>query len=509
MNLAEIAAVMDEGRCLYKPETMVRRIIVDSRQAGPGDLFVALPGSKTNGHQFVRDVIDAGAAVAVCEDSFVPEGASAIYVPDTRSFCSLAAHALAGDPTASILLVGITGTNGKTSVTYLIESILSKAGFKVGVIGTISARVGEFELARDLTTPDGPTLVGLFMQMKQMGCNAVVMEISSHGLHQRRVDGCRFDVAVFTNLSRDHLDYHGDEKSYAEAKQLLFSQVLPRWGKKEACACSNIDDPKGEWMISRFKGRKLRFSCKSLSADIRLENVRFSRQGLRCDLMLGDSCYRVFSPLLGRFQSCNIAAASSAVYALGILPEHIVSGIAECLRVPGRLDKISEKPLVLVDYAHTPDAVTNALASVSELATSRIITLIGCGGDRDKGKRPLMGEKAALASTITVITSDNPRTENPTEIIEQILPGVRKAAKVQINMEQIADYRDSGHAYVVEPDRRKAIWGALLASDPEDVILIAGKGHEDYQIIGTTKHHFDDREEAIKALAELHHRKGS
>ena len=488
----------------------VVRVCSDSREAVPGDLFVAVRGTKSDGHEHVEEVVGRGVTAVMVEHGRAVAGArSVIRVPDTHAARALVAAALLGFPGRRMTLVGITGTNGKTTTSYLTESVLSAAGHQVGVIGTVEYRYGGVHRAAPLTTPGAEELQALLGEMAASGTSHAVLEVSSHALHQARVAGCRFAVGAFLNLTQDHLDYHGTMEAYFDAKALLFEERGPAGAPGHAVI--NLDDAWGVDLLARVASHVTTFSARSAvrgdltgpsrDADVRVVERALSRAGTRARLDTPRGAVEIESPLVGHHNLENLVAATAIGFALGLDTEVIVRGLASASRVPGRLERVPPPAGVdvdvLVDYAHTPDALTRALEAVRPIAHRRVITVFGCGGDRDRRKRPLMGSAALHLSDLVVVTSDNPRTEDPDAIIAEILPGLGDGRRVEPDA--------LGHAgdrsYAVVADRRSAIACAVGAARPGDLVLIAGKGHEDYQIVGATKHHFDDREEAARVLA--------
>ena len=477
----------------------------DSRQVTPGGLFFALKGVAADGHLFIAAARLAGAVAVVLEDeSFAPEGMAWIKVADARHAMSVMAAAYYGRPTDSLPLIGITGTNGKTTTTYLIESILNQAGKPAAVLGTVSYRFGDKVLPASHTTPESVDMQANLRTFADMGAKGMVMEVASHALEQRRADGCRFDVGIFTNLTRDHLDYHHDMESYFSSKLRFFSELLaPDQIKPRRNAVVNIDDPYGPRVVAASVAPVISYGLAP-EAMVRARNVEFSVNGISGVLETPAGAIEFRSGLLGRFNLYNILASVAAGVALEIPLSIIRDGIEKHGQVPGRVERVANDRGVtlLVDYAHTGDALENVLKTVAEIAQKRIITVFGCGGDRDRGKRPVMGEIAARFSDLAIVTSDNPRTEDPLAIIEEVRAGIipmaireYKAADLQ------AEFAQKG--FTVEPSRGAAIRLAVRLAGPGDVVLLAGKGHEDYQIIGKVKHHFDDREEAAAAFREL------
>ena len=479
----------------------VARAIVDSRQVRPGDLFVAVRGAQEDGARFIPQAVEAGAVAIAAETHVDTLGAARVTVADARRFTALASHRLGGDPTRHMKLVGITGTNGKTSVTYLLEKIFRAAHQKVGVIGTVDYHYNNHVFAARFTTPEAPELVSLFQEMKDFGVDTVVMEVSSHALQLQRAVGCHFDAGVFTNLSRDHLDFHGELDTYLAAKLRLFNEMLPLSArfKPDAFAAINLDDPVGPRVMQATPVRTISYGRE---ADLFWHAVECGFDGLRGRLQYGEQPLEVFCPLLGDFQAMNVLAAVAVCHGLGISPAAVVEGLAECDRIPGRLEPVGRQEfLVLVDYAHTPDALDNVVTTLRRLTKGRLIVVFGCGGDRDRGKRPMMGRAVARQADISLVTSDNPRFEDPMAIIDAILPGVEKTGRRRVAPEEVADVNGSGESvYAVEADRARAINLAIGIAQPGDVVLIAGKGHENYQIIGTERIHFDDCEVAAKAI---------
>ncbi len=477
----------------------------DSRRVVPGGLFFALRGAAVDGHAFLSRAVAAGASGLVVEDdSNLPDGIPCVTVPDSRLAMSRMAAAFNGHPTAGVPLIGITGTNGKTTTTYLLESILEKAGIPAAVLGTINYRFRGTVLSAPHTTPESVDLQETIRRLIDLGARGVVMEVSSHALEQRRVDGCSFDVGIFTNLTRDHLDYHLDMDSYLASKQRLFSELLvPDNGKPSRHAVVNIDDPAGGRIAAATPCPVITYGLSGEAAITALE-VLFSTAGISGTLRTpaGDRAFH--SDLLGRFNLYNILSAVAAACTLEIPLDVIVAGIREHGKVVGRLERIEtgRDVTVLVDYAHTGDALENVLKTLLELEHRRIITVFGCGGDRDRGKRPIMGEVAGRCSDLAIVTSDNPRTEEPAAIMQEIRKGIVPLGLREYDeADLVGGIR--GQGFVLVASRREAIRLAARLAGPGDIVLIAGKGHEDYQIIGTEKHHFDDREEAAAAFGNV------
>jgi UDP-N-acetylmuramoyl-L-alanyl-D-glutamate--2,6-diaminopimelate ligase len=507
MRLSELLAELPEQPHWVRGDAsesdpVIRGVCVDSRAVAPGDLFIALRGHQVDGHRFVAQALALGAAAVLVEE-LAPEidlrGHTALRVPDSRRALAPIATRFFGSPASELTLVGVTGTNGKTSVTYLCESILRAAGRRPGVIGTVGHRF-EGETQRSLnTTPDSLDLQQLLRSMRTRGSDSAVLEVSSHGLTLGRVDGCRFAVGAFTNLTQDHLDFHGSMEAYGAAKALLFSNYLVPGG----AAVVNVDDPAGELMCAAARGagaRVLRLSRSRSDAEIRLIAADVRMDGTSARVLLPSGPLDLALPLVGDFQLENALVACGVGTALGIASGQIAEGIARCPQVPGRVERVETgelpAPTVLVDYAHTPDALDKVLRTLGPLARGRLVTVFGCGGDRDKTKRPRMAECAARASALVIATSDNPRTEEPVAILADVERGLGALPRVEPEALARAE-----RAYSIVVDRRAAIELAVQIAKPEDVVLIAGKGHEDYQIIGREKLPFSDRDEARRALA--------
>lgn len=482
----------------------ISALTCDSRKVQPGTLFFALPGTAADGHHFIEKAVAAGASAVVLENvDFAPDGVTWIRVADSRAAMGRISAEFNGNPTAGRPLVGITGTNGKTTTTYLIEAILTAAGIPAAVLGTISYRFGTTAIEASHTTPESTELQSAFRQLAEAGAQAFVMEVSSHALEQKRVDGCCFDVGVFSNLTRDHLDYHVTMESYLQAKQRLFSELLrPSEEKPIRRAAVNMDDQYGSAIAACCSCPVITFGIKG-QCDVRPVNVTSSVKGISGTLVTPKGSFEFSSKLLGSFNLSNILAAVSAGVGLDLPLKAIRSGIENHTTVPGRMERVENDRGVtcLVDYAHTGDALENVLSTLKEIATGRIITVFGCGGDRDNGKRPIMGRIAAGMSDLAIVTSDNPRTEQPLKILEQIRAGILPLGIREYLLEE-CDSNFAEKGFVMQENRREAIRMAVRLAKAGDMILLAGKGHEDYQIIGTVKHHFDDREEAAAAFAE-------
>ncbi len=481
----------------------VAGLVYDSRRVTKGDVFFAVPGEHANGHRFVNQAIERGAIAAVVTDTAnVRPGVTFVRVHDVRATMALWAAHFYARPGRRLKIVGVTGTNGKTTTTYLIESIFASAGLEPGVIGTINYRYGGKEMPAHHTTPESLDLHALMAEMTKDGARSMVMEVSSHALVQERVRGVDFDVGVFTNLSRDHLDYHKNMDDYFLAKSRLFTDYLPASAKSAKAAVVNGDDARGVELLS--KAQRAGVTTWSYGSggewDIRPLQVHHDGSGQRGKIKVKDRVIEFSSELIGSANLDNILAAVGVGFALRIPVTAIVDGISKLRCVPGRLQRVENSCgiLVLVDYAHTPDALAKTLGAVRPLTDAKVVTVFGCGGDRDRGKRPLMGEIAARLSDVVVLTSDNPRSEDPVRILQEIEVGMEKTgiSKLEARVASVHGV----HGYGVEADRRKAIGLALSWAQPGDVVVIAGKGHEDYQILGKEKIHFDDREVAREIL---------
>ena len=504
MTLRELLEKLPDSEIHGDPSVRISSLTCDSRAVQPGSLFFALRGTHADGHGFIEKAVAAGAAAVVLKDAlYAPSGLPWIKVSDGRAAMGRMSAKFYGDPTAGKPLIGITGTNGKTTTTYLIEAILAAAGLQAAVLGTISYRFGTTAIEASHTTPESTELQKVFRHLEDAGAMAFVMEVSSHALEQKRVDGCHLDVGIFSNLTRDHLDYHGTMERYLESKCRLFTELLrPSEEKPRRRAVINMDDPYGEQIRLRSACPVITFGIKG-SCDVRPSAVASSVNGIHATLITPNGEFEFASKLLGRFNLSNILAAAAAGVALDLPLAAIKQGIENHITVPGRMERVENKAGVkcLVDYAHTEDALENVLATLKEIATGRIITLFGCAGDRDNGKRPIMGKIAATMSDMAIITSGNPRTEEPLSILEQIKAGITPLALREYLPDELEDdFEEKG--YTIVENRHDAIRLSIRLAKAGDIVLLAGRGHEDYQIIGTTRHHFDDREEAATAFTE-------
>lgn len=478
------------GRMVVTHEVEVNRVQYDSRRVERGDMFVAIRGTAADGHRFLSAAVAQGAKVVVIErDDAIsdPEcmhtGVVKLVVPDTRIALAQLAANYYGRPADAMTVVGITGTNGKTTTSTIMQSVLEAAGRRCGLIGTIEVRFGTSAEPATHTTPESLELQQYFARMRGEECRAVSMEVSSHALHQSRVHGVPFAAGVFTNLTQDHLDYHGTMEEYFSAKKLLFDGL-----DASAAAVVNADDAWTEKITADTKARIYRFG-KADGTQLRLRDATMTVDGSVLEVEDESGPFTIRTPLVGRFNVENALAATAAGLSIGLPRERVLAGVAAADRVKGRFERIASKRgwTAIVDYAHTPDALEKALTAARSLIVQgsggRLFVVFGAGGDRDRTKRPQMGAVAATLADAVVVTSDNPRTEDPERIIDDIAEGFPAGRKVHR-----------------EADRKAAIAWAASQAGPGDVILVAGKGHEDYQVIGREKRHFSDREE-VEAVA--------
>jgi len=480
------------GKMVVTHDVEVRRIRYDSRSVEQNDLFVAITGHGADGHRYIPDAIDRGAKVVILENDgrfpdsyFMHAGVVKIVVPNARVALAQVAANYYDHPARALTMVGVTGTNGKTTVTHIIQSMLEASGQASGLIGTIEYRVRGDVFPASHTTPESLEINGLLRSMVDHECTAAVMEVSSHALHQHRVEGLEFRAAVFTNLTQDHLDYHATMEEYAAAKRMLFTSLAP-----SSYAVVNADDAWGSSMSGATRAQTISYGTKP-GADVLAGNVALTMNGTNFTVNYKNTGTSITSPLIGRFNVSNILAAYATGLALGIPSERMQHAIAGMRAVRGRFETYASQRgwTAVIDYAHTPDALAQALAAVKDIMSNRkgrIITVFGCGGNRDRTKRPKMGVIAAELSDLAIVTSDNPRHEDPLAIIEEVMSGIPQKA----NVEQ-------------EVDRGRAIVRALSAARKDDVILIAGKGHEEYQVVGDEKIHFSDRE-AVEDFIRSH-----
>jgi UDP-N-acetylmuramoyl-L-alanyl-D-glutamate--2,6-diaminopimelate ligase len=482
--------LLDGVEILASGNPQVTGVEYDSRQVKPGDVFVAMKGESSDGNRFIEQAISAGAVAVITDSDRTPVNIAWAKVAHGRRALAIVSANFYGHPAEKIAITGITGTNGKSTTAFLLESILQAAARQAALVGTIEYHVAGEVLPAPHTTPESLELQRLFHQTVAAAETEAVMEVSSHALAQERTFGIPFDVAVFTNLTRDHLDYHGTMDEYFAAKKILFSGYGTRAPR---VAVLNADDDYGLQLKKFSQGAGSEVITYAISgADFHASKLEVTPRGTRFHLITPDDNIPLASPLIGRVNVHNILAASAAAYARGCSAEAIASGIANLARVPGRFERVDcEQPFtVVVDYAHTDDALRNLTSLAREFVKhdgGRVITVFGCGGNRDRSKRPLMGEAAGRGSDFVVLTSDNPRNESPLTIINDAVVGVQR----------------SGVKYMIEADRRAAIRTALTEARPKDIVLLAGKGHEKVQIVGAESIPFDDRQVATEILREL------
>ena len=466
------------------PAVDVSSVVSDSRAAGPGALFCCIRGAVTDGHRYAADAVGAG-AVALLVEEWLPIDVPQARVASVRSVLGPLAARFQGEPSFAMRTLGVTGTNGKTTTTYLLESIAAAAGDATGVIGTVGARIGDQPMPNAHTTPEATDLQVMLAAMRDSGVATVAMEVSSHALDQHRVDGTHYTATCFTNLTHDHLDYHGTIDAYFESKARLFTPLFTHR------AAVNVGDEHGEELARRAAAKELvvtRFGIDHPEADVTARRIELGPDGTTFELAacLGRPA-TVRTPLVGPFNVVNALAAATTALLAGFELEAIVAGLEAPTPVPGRMERIDagQEFTVFVDYAHTPDALEAAIAAARAVAGSggRVIVVFGCGGDRDRAKRPVMGEIAARAADFAIVTSDNPRSEDPTAILDDIVRGIPRGRPVERVL-----------------DRRAAIYDAVSAADPGDVVLVAGKGHEPGQIVGDRIEPFDDRAVARQAI---------
>ncbi len=492
MTLAELVEPLETVARSGGLGIAVTGLTDDSRSVRPGHVFVAVKGGKADGHRYLAQAVQAGAVALVVQDPAPGAAVPVVQVPDSRRAVGLLASRFHGDPSSKLTMIGVTGTNGKTTITYLCRSVLEAAGRKVGVIGTVAYQIGAEVIPASHTTPGAVELQELLARMVSVGLDAAVMEVSSHALALDRTAGCEFDMAVFTNLTQDHLDFHADLEDYFQAKVRLFSGLTQAGRKlRPKRAIVNVDDERGARVCQACRVPVWTYAVRR-PADLRAEAVQLSLAGTRFTAATPAGRFEVSSKLVGEHNVYNLLAAIGVGLQEGLAPEQICAGLAAVRNVPGRFERVEagQDFTVVVDYAHTEDALMRLLAAANRLKTGRIITVFGCGGDRDRGKRPKMGRVAAEQSDVVVLTSDNPRSEDPLAILREVEVGVKEALAAA----------PARTRYQVVADRRQAIEAAIGEARTGDTVLIAGKGHEDYQIIGSQKLHFDDREVARDVL---------
>ncbi|MEY4582172.1 MAG: hypothetical protein RL701_6875 [Pseudomonadota bacterium] len=474
----------------------VRGIRHDSRRCEPGDLFVAVAGAQSDGAEFVADALRRG-AVAVLAERPLQLSVPVIVADDALVSLSGIAQKLYDDPTAQLVSVGVTGTNGKTTCTYLIEALLLAAGAKPAVLGTVSFRGPFGVIDATHTTPMADDLMRVARKAVESGASHLVLEVSSHGLAMHRVDGVHFHVAAFTNLTQDHLDYHGDFAHYEAAKRRLFREFAAH------TAVVNADDAVGRSIAAEFPRRVVRFTTQTdPTCEVHVQASEMNRSGMQVRVSCLGQVFEVESPLLGEHNLENMLLAIGCGAALGLTPDIMQGALRTAVGAPGRLERVAHPNdvLVFVDYAHTPDGLIRALKTLRKTTNGRLIATFGCGGDRDPGKRPMMGKASAELADISILTSDNPRSEAPERILAQIEVGVNETNLPRLTQDVLA-YSERG--YCVEAERRTAIELALSAAQPGDTVLIAGKGHEKVQIIGHARIPFDDVLEAQRVIEQI------
>ncbi|MBR6013252.1 MAG: UDP-N-acetylmuramoyl-L-alanyl-D-glutamate--2,6-diaminopimelate ligase [Selenomonadaceae bacterium] len=493
-TLEELALLIQGAEIIGNTETEIKSIEHDSRKISEGSLFVCMEGVHFDGHNFINQAKDLGATAILTtrKNISLPENLSALVVPDMLNALAVIVPYFYDYPSKKMRVIGITGTNGKTTTTYLIREILKNAGYKVGLIGTIQMMIGEEIFPMHNTTPNVIDLQNIFHTMLEKNVDYVVMEVSSHALAENRIAGIEFDTAVFTNLTQDHLDYHKTMENYKLTKAKLF-EIVSRSGKKNnKSAVINFDDVAGEEMLKHSSCRKITYGIEK-NSDLKAEEIDVRADGM--SFKIPNSSFIIPHSLslhiTGIFNVYNVLAAVGATQAENISSDKIKTALENFRSVPGRFERIfADIPFaIIVDYAHTPDGVKNVLETARQITKNKIITVFGCGGDRDKTKRPIMGRLAAELSDIVIATSDNPRTEDPEEILKEVEVGVKEKIGGKI------------HECIV--DRRTAIFRAVEIAKAGDVILILGKGHENYQILKDKTIHFDDREVAQEAVKNL------
>lgn len=463
-------------------------ITIDSRSAGKYSIFFAIEGFKTDGHRFVQDVINNGAEAVVVQNAnvvpdqvFMHAGCVKIVVEDTRKALAEFSNVFYDEPSKKLKLIGITGTKGKSTTAFYVKNIFENAGYKCGLIGTIANYIGNVEVKTSLTTPQSHEINSLLNEMVKAGCAYCVMEVSSHALRLNRVDYMSFASAIFTNITSDHMDYHKTFEHYFDSKKILFDMI-----NENGTIAFNTDDENGSAIVEQSAARKISYGTNR-KADLRISEIEFDLDGTKFDLNWEGKTYKAETSLVGHFNALNAASAFAVAVANGISPEKALEGIKSTSQVPGRFEVVGKKyKKVIVDYSHTSDSLKQALIAVHHIVKNerKIYTVFGCGGDRDRTKRPIMGEIASSMSECVYVTSDNPRTEDPFFIIDEILKGIK------------------ANNYRVHENREDAIRAAILESEDDAVILIAGKGHENYQEINGVRKHFSDKETAEKYLGE-------
>jgi UDP-N-acetylmuramoyl-L-alanyl-D-glutamate--2,6-diaminopimelate ligase len=508
MELKKLLEGVEVRKITREPLREIEGIAYHSKQVKKGFLFVAIHGIETDGHQFIGEAVQRGAEAILLEEGQEIPAKTMVFVPDSRQALAKIALNFYGNPSSRVKLIGITGTNGKTTITYLLESILKKTGYAVGVIGTINYRFDQKTFPVSNTTPESLDLQRIFWEMVQEGVTHVIIEVSSHGLDLGRVYGCQFDGAIFTNFASEHLDYHKNLGHYFNSKKKLFSESLMMSHKAGRFVVTNQDDPKGEEIVEGINLPVIRYGLTP-SSEISADRVTSTFESLSCLIRTPKGECLIQSKLIGEYNVYNILAAIATGIAMDIPLEIIKKGVESLEGVPGRFEKVANRRgiHVIVDYAHKTDALERVLSGLKNILRNssqgqgKVITVFGCGGDRDRTKRPLMGKVAGTYSDLSILTSDNPRTEDPLAIMDEVEMGLKSLSLLEWQRNGLELWR-SKKGYLKLPDRREAIRIAIRLAQPSDTVLIAGKGHEDYQIIGKQKFPFDDRIEARRALEE-------
>ncbi|MDE0596434.1 MAG: UDP-N-acetylmuramoyl-L-alanyl-D-glutamate--2,6-diaminopimelate ligase [Roseibacillus sp.] len=496
MTLHELIDPLPRAALAGAADLVVTGVRDNSGAVGAGDVFVAVKGATVDGHDFISAAIEAGAVAIVAEQparTDLPEGTSWVLVPDSRQALGVLSSVWCGNPSLDLRVAGVTGTNGKTTTAFLIHSILKRTMQRAGLIGTVVFDDGQKEKIATHTTPGTLEMQELFARMRDHGCPAVALEVSSQGLEQGRADSIAFDVGVFTNLTQDHLDYHGSMESYFASKKILFDKLVEDEGGKRTTAVVNRDDAYGEVLVREYADKvKLKTYGFGLGCDFKAGNVKQTSRATEFQLYANGKSYLVRLPHIGRFNVYNALAALAAVSAMRVPLREAVAALADAPQVPGRMECVGlvDSASVFVDYAHTPDALYNVCRALRELEPRRLITVFGCGGDRDREKRALMGKVASKYSDYCFVTSDNPRSEDPERIMAQIERGM------------------SGSVYERMVSREEAIGAAIQEARGGDIVLIAGKGHEDYQELADGRIPFDDRKLARAAMETRRKKRG-
>ena len=482
VSLTELLSLVPLQTVKGPRDVSIRGVTTDSRNVDDGFLFVAIEGETTDGHLFLSDAVERGAVAVVSERAPAHDGVTWVQTPDARQAAGILSARVAGDPATHMSLVGITGTNGKTTTAFLVDGLLSRLEPPSAMMGTVVAKIGADTWPTRHTTPEAPALQGFLADAVEAGCRYAALEVSSHGLQLARLEGTEFEVAVFTNLSRDHLDFHRDMEDYFLSKRKLFARYLRPSGTAIVC----IDDAYGERLASELPSRVITYG-QTETADLSIREIDATLGGTRVVFREGETTHRIHSPLLGHYNAMNLVAAFAAVRTLGFSTDRVLGTIERIEGAPGRFERVDTGlPFdVIVDYAHTDDALRKILEAARPLTNGKLWVVFGCGGERDRTKRPLMGDVAARLADRVVLTSDNPRREDPAAIIREIQLGVKEGGAE------------------TEPDRRRAIALALEGASAGDLVVIAGKGHEPYQIVGDEVLTFDDREVVREIAREV------